>query len=302
MSGAYRLSGLKLVSDLPLPELLPWDDDDRVADVEVRLGQVPDAPSDLIHDGPLLKIAADGRCRFEIANVAAYWIEGGARITVDPRMAADAPDIRLFLLGTVFGFLCHQRGLIPLHAGCVEVDGRAVAFTGMSGAGKSTLAAAFLRRGFRILADDILVVELDGNATLARAAFPRIKLWQDALDGLDLAPDGLERVRSELDKFQLPVADRFQPGPLPLAALYHLHKVNDDRLAGIAPLKGAAAVDAAFQAIYRKEAAVRMGRRTALLSASMRMAALPARTLARSGSLDRLDAMVNSILADLASA
>lgn len=42
-----------------------------------------------------------------------------------------------------------------LHAGAFEVDGRAVAITGMSGAGKSTLVAAAALRGHGFLADEV---------------------------------------------------------------------------------------------------------------------------------------------------
>src|SRR5439155_1631613 len=48
MSHAYRLSALKLVSDIELPELMPWDGRrDAPAELVFRLGKVPcglDAP------------------------------------------------------------------------------------------------------------------------------------------------------------------------------------------------------------------------------------------------------------------
>ena len=51
---------------------------------------------------------------------------------IDPENDFTAPgassrNVRVFLLGSAFGALLHQRGLLPLHANAVEVDGRAVA-------------------------------------------------------------------------------------------------------------------------------------------------------------------------------
>ena len=295
---SYALCGLKVESDLALPDLLPWTGDERAADIEIRLGDVPDRLEHAVHGGPLLQVAADGACRYAIANVAAYLVEDGRRVTVRPRMDPDAADVRVFLLGSVFGILCHQRGLLPLHAGCVEIGGRAVAFAGDSGAGKSTLTAAFLRRGHAVLADDVTVVDLAApGGPLVLPSFPRIKLWRDAMDGLGLPADGLERSRAQLQKFHLPVESGFRTEPLPLAAIYHLHTAHDPRHAGIEALRGSAAVDALLDAVFRRQAALRMGRRGPLMAAAMRLTALPGLRLSRMPDLTALDATVTAIAA-----
>ncbi|HYH37818.1 MAG TPA: serine kinase, partial [Azospirillum sp.] len=94
----YALCGLKVASDLPLPDLLPWTGDDRAPDIEVQLGGVPERVAEpVLHDGPLLQVGAEGSCRFVIAGVAAYLVENGRRVTVQPFMDANAPDVRVFL-------------------------------------------------------------------------------------------------------------------------------------------------------------------------------------------------------------
>ena len=295
---SYALCGLRIVSELPLPDLLPWSGDDRVPDVEIRLGTVPERLECPVFEGPLLQVGADGDCRYAVAGVAAYYVENGRHVTIQPYMDPTAPDVRVFLLGSVFGFVCHSRGLVPLHAGCVEINGRAVAFAGDSGLGKSTLTAAFLRRGYRVLADDVTVVDVAApGGPRVLPSFPRVKLWRDSLDGLGLCADGLERSRAQLEKFHLPVEGCFSAEPLPLAAIYHLTMASDPRHAGITPLRGGMAMDDLVGAVYRRGAAIRMGRRAALMSALMRIAVLPSLRLARVPDLGALDATVSMIVA-----
>ncbi len=295
---SYALCGLRIVSELPLPDLLPWGGDDRAPDVEIRLGTVPDRLERPVFEGPLLQVGKDGDCRYTVAGVAAYHVESGRHITIQPSMAPTAPDVRVFLLGSVFGLLCHSRGLVPLHSGCVEINGRAVAFAGGSGVGKSTLTAAFLRRGYRVLADDVTVVDVAApGGPQVLPSFPRIKLWRDSLDGLGLCADGLERSRAQLEKFHLPVESCFSAVPLPLAAIYHLTMASDPRHGGITPLRGGMAMDDLAGAVYRRMAATRMGRRAALMSALLRIAGLPSFRLARMPDMGALDATVSMLVA-----
>jgi len=299
--GGYRygLCGLPLASDFALPELPPWDGEGAgTPEIEVRLGDVPDHLPGAVHRGPILEVGSDGTCRYDMAGVASFLIAGGRRITVRPRMAPDASDIRLFLLGSAFGLVCHQRGWLPLHACCVEIGGRAVAFAGPSGIGKSTLAACFVRRGHRLLADDVTVVDAHapgGPAVLP--AFGRINLWRDALDALAIPADGLEPCRSGMEKFQLPVGARFRSAGLPLAAVHLLDRVADARQAELSPLAGLQAVESLLGAVYRRAAGERMGKRPQMLRAIHRLLVVPVLSLRHVQGLRDLERTVDRIVA-----
>jgi HPr kinase/phosphorylase len=56
-----------------------------------------------------------------------------------------------------------------LHASCVELAGIGVVLRGPSGCGKSDLALRLIDGGARLVADDRLLVERDGDRLLARA-------------------------------------------------------------------------------------------------------------------------------------
>ncbi|MBF0394217.1 MAG: serine kinase, partial [Alphaproteobacteria bacterium] len=171
---------------------------------------------------------------------------------------------------------CAQRGLLPLHASCVAIGGRAVAFSGVSGAGKSTLAAAFHRQGYPVLSDDVTVVDVEApGGPLVLPSFPRIKLWRNVMDALALSRDGLERSRAELERFHLPLGKEFQTEPLPLAAIYHLAEDRLPDLGGrIERLNSLTAIHSVETSVYRLKVArrllgsVRLFRMLALVAAA----------------------------------
>ena len=173
----YTLYGFTIASELDLPELFECSPTSE-PDIEIRLGTIPhvEAARSIVHEtegGALLKI--DGCARFLVSS--------GCRILIEPEKGASARNVRLFLLGSAFGLLLHQRKLLPLHGNSVELqDGVAVTFVGPSGIGKSTLAAWFHDNGRRIIADDVSVVEFAGaGVPVVLPGLPRLRLWEEVM-------------------------------------------------------------------------------------------------------------------------
>ena len=105
-----------------------------------------------------------------------------------PRRCSSSLDVRAYLLGSIFVVLCQQRGLLPLHASAIAGKSGVVAFLANSGQGKSTLAAHLAQRGFRVLADDVCLVDATqpGSAMVIPTA-PWLKLWRNSLENLGRA-------------------------------------------------------------------------------------------------------------------
>lgn len=175
---------------------------DSGADVLIRRGAVPEYLEGEGTDGASYQIR-DRRMLIRVPNGPRYLIEDGNSILYEATEGHDGREIVLFLLGSVWGALCYQRGLIPLHASAISVNGAIHAFTGHSGAGKSTLASALAARGHEFFTDDVLILDpaqLDPEP-LCFTGHKDLKLWQDAI-----AMTGAERgspVRSVagFDKF-----------------------------------------------------------------------------------------------------
>jgi len=242
----YRVFGLTISSDLALPELFEGASSDA-PDVFIRTEPIADQGSEpgLHPDGGALLLT--------VPEIGRYRIEGGTEIVVDAHPSAPDRNIRLYLLGSAFGALLHQRGLLPLHANAVEVDRKAVAFIGESGAGKSTLAAWFHDRGYRIVADDVCVVGFSkAGRAFAHPGLPRLRLWDEALEASGRSAADFPESYIDSDsrkKFDVAIGrttavDR----DLPIRAAYLLERGESFE---IRPLDGIGAAEAVFAHTYR---------------------------------------------------
>ncbi|MEQ7872938.1 hypothetical protein ABDK56_02900 [Sphingomonas sp. ASV193] len=292
MRRSYRLFGLRLTSEIPLPDLHEADGD-TPADVEVTLA----APRPVER---FETVATPGGTTLEIAGVGRFTVTDGRRIAVAPDPGADEGDVRLYLLGSTMGLLLYQRGLMPLHANAVVVDGHAFAFAGASGAGKSTLAAGFVREGLPLLSDDVCAIERDQDGRCHVLPGPRrLRLWRDAVDALGEEADALRRSFPSdpaYEKYDLPVPiERAATGPAPLEAIYVLG--DGDRL-GFERLSGVAATESLFDHSYRGAYASISGATGAHFQACAAIArSIPIFRLTRPRSHDMLQSQVRQILA-----
>jgi hypothetical protein len=241
----YRIFGLSVASALELPELAPADA--AAPDVAIRraaIGLPAAAPGySVTGDGTLLTVTGVGR----------FLIRDGREIVVERDSRAADRNVRLFLLGSAFGALLHQRGLLPLHANAIDVAGRGIAFAGHSGAGKSTMAAWFHDRGHTILADDVCVVTLDSaGKAVAWPGVPRLRLWREALEKSGRTVAGHRRSFDDLDKWDVPTAASAAARPLPLERIYVLARAEETAPAPLVRrLAGVEAVDALVANTYR---------------------------------------------------
>src|SRR6478609_1348845 len=106
----YSCFDFCLSSEIELIELAQADAGDARPVVDIRLGSVPEALAGAeparfgiqsLGDEVLLSVTGNAR----------YLVRGGREIIVDPAPAGSERNVRLFLLGSALGILCHQRGL-----------------------------------------------------------------------------------------------------------------------------------------------------------------------------------------------
>jgi hypothetical protein len=253
----YQAFGLCILSPLALPELLSAPAT-ASADVVLRFAPAPPSLSGGVEAEPFIETA--GEVCLVKAPAGRFLVRGGDTVDIDPSAGASEADLRLYLLGSVFSLICHQRGLLPLHASAVAACDGAVAFSGVSGAGKSTLAAGLAQLGFPVLCDDLCAVDFAGGRPAVPPGLCRLKLWRDSLAMIDVPSEGLEKVAPLIDKYALPTArpsETVGPGPLPLKGLYLLRSKGERVVLDRA--RGPRAFAGALAGVHRWPTAVALG-------------------------------------------
>jgi hypothetical protein len=244
---AYWAYGLSIHADLVCPELPPHPHPAGDPDVTIRvLGGEAAALRPLLDRRYEVQ---PGRFRLDIPGVARYSVEDGKHVLIEPLADSTPEKIRLFLLGSTMGALLYQRGLYPLHGSAVETPWGAMIFVGAQGAGKSTLAAEFHRQGYRLLSDDVCAVERTTEGLRILPALAQIRLRADAYQRLG-APEGS---RFDVDKYVVPMGQRYCAAPVPLRAI---HVLSDQALVDhdaprFEPLRGLSKVQCLLENLYR---------------------------------------------------
>jgi hypothetical protein len=160
----------------------------------------------------------------------------GAQIRCAP-VAIPAWRWQRFLIGQVLPLASTLRGLEPFHAGAVTVGGTAIALIGASGRGKSSLVAELVLQGATFLADDVLVLELEGDTVVAHPGTAVTSLRWVTVERM--GQQNVQRLGSCVgsDASSLRVAVPGHDQPVPLAAIYHLGSVGMSRTVRLTPLK-----------------------------------------------------------------
>lgn len=239
----YKAFGLTIESCVPItqiPAIDPCEADVRIiwADLSGLTAQQR-------------KYSGPEGCYFRGLDHCAHRITGGNLIEVDPREDYDPSKLCVYLMGSCMGAILIQRGFMLLHGSCVTDGKHAILITGDSGAGKSTTAAEFLKRGWKLVTDDVTCVYERDGVFMVRSSYPSQKLWQDALDRYEKKEEDIHSLYFDNDreKFGVNVADSFFDGVCPLSMVVRL--MPDDQPCSLRPMEGMTKTDQLMRNTYR---------------------------------------------------
>jgi hypothetical protein len=294
MRGARRFADLTVGGDIDFAHLPAAA---GPPDIVIRRGDVPAASDEPIQqwtgdaDTVWMSIsrAATG-FRVTLPDLASLVARDGRAVTFQAAPALDASTLDHLLLHQVLPLALSRTGRFVLHACAVDTPAGAVAFIGESGAGKSTLAAACCRRGFALVADDALAVDLHEAAPAVWPTADGVRLWHDMREA---APAGAPLTAIGTGKLRAPVA--LASGRVPLARLYLLETGD---AVSVQPLSPAVMRIEMLSHVFRLDVGDRAESARLFDAANRAAAAVPSRRVCYPDGLAFLDAAVDAVLRD----
>ncbi|MCX7842832.1 MAG: hypothetical protein N2489_07145 [Clostridia bacterium] len=243
----YKAFGLTINSQFLLPELIEAD---GAADVEIVSGEIE---ADFMENGSSISICCLSKSKiiYKIADIAACSVEAGRKVTISPAPGIKDSTLRVFILTSVFGCIFFQRMMLPIHGSAVVKNDKCIVIAGDSGAGKSTLTTEFLNNGYKLLTDDIAVIEFDNKDRVhVQPAFPQRKLRTDTAEKFCIDKDTLEQLEIEDQKYLVNSEHVFVNSPTELEAVIEL-SVSDTLIPDLKKLSGMERFCALMNNVYR---------------------------------------------------
>ncbi|MEG1254493.1 hypothetical protein [Clostridium sp.] len=254
----YKVYGLNIDSNIEVSEFQLRNKSNEDKDVITMLyGQASNEIKEELKLGRRNYVSKNN-IWFYIDGVATYWITGGNTVIIEPCENCDKVLMKIYVLGSVLGFLLLQREVTAIHGGTVVIDGKAIVFTGERGAGKSTLTTALGQRGYSFVSDDIATVNFENKLTI-EPGFPYHKLCLDALDNMNYIKEDYIFFQADGKiKYIVPDYDGFAKKKVVLSAICEI-AIGDVEEVQIEEIYGSEKLDKIIKNIYRIEYIGMMG-------------------------------------------
>jgi hypothetical protein len=175
-------------------------------DVTIEQAQVRRKISEALYNDAFYSLNQD-EFSMDVKEVAWFYASGGNYISIVEYPGAAGNSVELYLNGSVYGAILHQRKILPLHGSCFSYEGSGIMICGDTGAGKSSLTASFCLDGAVFLTDDITPLLFKEGKPFIWALSARIKLWSDTLKQLEQGEGGLQRVDPGWEKYYYPMQE-----------------------------------------------------------------------------------------------
>ena len=246
MTYKYQAFGFVIESPYPVIQVEPAEEN-AVADIIVKetdlseLSSIPEYMHTVSENAVCLNYPCAGY--FRISN--------GNLIEIDLNKECTNEMYGLYLLGSCMGAILHERNLLPIHGSCVTDGKHSIIISGDSGAGKSTLASEFLKRGWKLVTDDVSLIKNITENPVVQSSYPSQKLWKDSMENYQSEDRTYHTLyqRQDREKFGVSVINSFYKGTAPLSIFVQLYKGRNETR--VEPLSGFDCVDRILKNTYR---------------------------------------------------
>ena len=251
MINNYNVYGLNIKSEIEIEEFIKLDTMEENNIVNIIKGEMSEDIKSEIENGSKIKLLKD-KIWFHIDNIATYCISNGNDIKVEVCENADMKLMKVYIMCSCLGFIMLQRNMVAIHGGVIEMNNKAVIFTGDRGAGKSTLTTALREKGYKFISDDVASTKIE-KVPYVMPGFPYQKLCESAMDNFEYDKEKYTSFMSDNEiKYMVPAKDEFVYEPKPLSAIVKL-TVGDVEEVTIQELLGGEKLNNIIENIYRGE-------------------------------------------------
>ena len=258
MINNYYVYGLNIKSEIEIEEFVKLDDIDNKDVVSISYGKMSDEIKEEIKQGKRIKLS-NNKIWFHINDIASYCVTDGNKIEVELCDNADMKLMKIYVMCSCLGFIMIQKKMIAIHGGVIEMDDKAVIFTGDRGAGKSTLTTALRERGYKFISDDVARVKID-KVPYVMPGFPYQKLCESAMDKFGYDKEAFTSFMSDKEvKYIVPAMDEFVSEKRELVSIVKL-TVGDVDEVTIEKLRGSEKLNNIIENIYRGEYIKHLGK------------------------------------------
>lgn len=251
MINNYKVYGLNIRSEIEINEFNKLDEILEENIINIRYDKMSKEIKDKISQGSKMQLFQN-RIWFHIDNIATYCISDGNEIKVEVCENADMHLMKVYIMCSCLGFIMLQRNMVAIHGGVIEMDKKAVIFTGDRGAGKSTLTTALREKGYKFISDDVASTRIE-KVPYVMPGFPYQKLCESAMDNFEYDKEKYTSFMSDKEvKYIVPAKDEFIYEPKQLSAIVKL-TVGDVEEVTIEELRGSEKLNNIIENIYRGE-------------------------------------------------
>lgn len=258
MVNNYYVYGLNIKSEIEIEEFVKLD---NIADedvVTISYSTMSDDIKEKIKEGVRINLS-NNKIWFHINDIATYCVTDGNKIEVELCDNADMQLMKIYVMCSCLGFIMIQKKMVAIHGGVIEMDNKAVIFTGDRGAGKSTLTTALRERGYKFISDDVAGIKIN-KVPYVMPGFPYQKLCESAMDKFGYDKERYTSFMSDKEvKYVVPALDEFVYEGRELVAIVKLTVGEVDEVT-IEELRGSEKLNNIIENIYRGEYINHLGR------------------------------------------
>lgn len=197
-------------------------------DVSIQFGEFSNILPNSRKNGVLYQLGHQS-FQLNVDGIAKYRVLNGKEINIFMEDNAEIEAVTSFLLDAPISALLHQRGLLPIYGAALKIEDKCVLICGISGNGKSTHAREFIKRGYKILTDDLAVVSQKDGYLNILTGYPSQRLPVDEVISAGLNKNDYKQVRNGINQLVVPIPhDYWHDSSLPLKKVYVLTTWNEN--------------------------------------------------------------------------